>query len=374
MDTRWRMVALALVGLGWTLSAFLLLRVVALRAAPQWHLTDRFCPGCDSALMSGWQLGFPLAAWALIYYAVAAFLIVHGSRAAFSAAWTMSAAATGASLVLTASLLLNGSSDCLPCLAAHVINAAVFSALSLVGARQLPLRPFPYRLLQSRVALAAVLIVAGGLAEAALRPSMPRQSAVLRIYAEGPPRTIPEDPADPSLGAADSPVRIVVFSSFQCPGCQAFAHVLRRVEEEFAGRLTTVFKHFPLGKECNTALPHDLQSRSCAAAEAAEAAHRLGAFWRFHDALFAGSLQNSEDDLRQIARHIGLPLERWKIERDSPAVREKLRKDIELGWLLGVDATPAVFLNGRRVFDLRLSSLETLIRSEVAARGRLVAH
>ncbi|MDD1751140.1 MAG: thioredoxin domain-containing protein [Methanothrix sp.] len=288
------------------------------------------------------------------------------------AAWALSGATTGASLVLTVSLILNGFSDCLACLAVHVINVALFSALSFTTARQWPPTAVVTswcRPIHSRLTVAAVLILAGGAAETAIRPPLRAKSPAVREYWAEPSQRIPTDPADPSRGAADNPVLLVVFSSFQCPGCQEFAPVLQRLDQRFAGQLTTVFKHFPLGQACNAALAFDLQPRSCAAAEAAEAAHRLHAFWRFHDSLFRGSLGASENDLQRIATDSGIALKQWKIERDLPAVREKIRKDIELGWRLGVDATPAVFLNGRRVSDLRLSNLDTLIRSELAMRA-----
>jgi hypothetical protein len=56
-------------------------------------------------------------------------------------------------------------------------------------------------------------------------------------------------------------------------GCgQQFTHVTRRLRERFGDRVTIVFKHVPLGKDCNRALERDVQPRACAAAWAAEAA------------------------------------------------------------------------------------------------------
>jgi protein-disulfide isomerase len=372
-NARWRSISLALTGVGWSLSAFLLLSAIVLRAAPQVRLTDKLCPGCASPLTAdvGWQLGFPLAAWALVYFAITGFLLVHAGRSVVAAAWAISAAGIGAGLVLTVSLFLNGFSDCLPRLAVHVINLALFSALSFAAARQSsptasPLQRWP---IHSRSIMSAALVLAGGVAETAMSPPWRAMSLVQRAYWAEPAHPIPTDSADASRGAADNAVRLVVFSSFQCPGCQVFAHVLQHLDERFAGRLTTVFKHFPLGKACNPLLPFDLQPRSCAAAEAAEAANRLHAFWRFHDSIFGGSLEASEGELQTMATNSGLALEQWNIERARPAVREKIHRDIELARRLGVDGTPAVFLNGRKVSDLGLANLETLIRKELAMRA-----
>jgi protein-disulfide isomerase len=308
----------------------------------------------------------------LVYFAITGFLLAHAGRSACAAAWAILAAGTGASLALTVSLFLNGFSDCLPCFAVHVINAALFSALSFAVAKQnVPTASGPLRFhpIHRRLTVGALLIVAGGVAETAISPPWRAASLAAGAYRAEPAQAIPLDSTDPSRGAPDNAVRLVVFSSFQCPGCQMFAHNLQLLDQRFAGRLTTIFKHFPLGKACNPALPFDLQPRSCAAAEGAQAAHRLHAFWRFHDGVFRGSLEVSEDELQAIATNSGLALEQWKSERNLPAVRDKIRKDIDLAWRLGVDATPAVFLNGRRVWDLRLANLEMLIRRELAIRA-----
>lgn len=374
MDARLRMISLSLVGVGWTLSALLLFWTIAPRAIPGLHLADGFCPGCTPAVSgpTGWQLGFPLAAWALVYFALTGFLIAHAGRAARVAAWVMSATATGASLVLTTEILLNSFSDCLPCLGVHIINAALFLVLSITAGRErseasdaVPRRwPMHWRL-----GLAAVLIIAGG--AAATASSAPRRTHLLavRTFWAQTPQPIPLDTDDPTRGAADGSIVLVVFSSFQCPGCQAFANVLELLDRRFAGALITVFKHFPLGKECNAALAFDLQPRSCAIAEAAQAAHRLRAFWPYHDGLFRGSLGASEEDLQRIATDAGLALEAWKMETSQPAVREKIHQDIELAWRLGVDETPAVFLNGRRVLNLSVANLEALIAGKLTMRG-----
>ncbi len=41
-----------------------------------------------------------------------------------------------------------------------------------------------------------------------------------------------------------------------------------------------------------------------------------------------------------------------------------MRSDIELGHRLGVDETPAIFINGRRVGEFNLAVLEAVINHE----------
>jgi protein-disulfide isomerase len=160
-------------------------------------------------------------------------------------------------------------------------------------------------------------------------------------------------------------VRLVVFSSFQCPWCQVFAPSVHYLNERFGDSLTVVFKNYPLGKACNPAMRVDMQPRACAAAWAAEAANLQKAFWRYHDGLFSESLQDSEEMLKATARGAGLDLERWEQDRQSAAVQSKISRDAELGARLGVQGTPTVFLNGRRIKNPTLAVLEVLIKAEM---------
>ena len=158
----------------------------------------------------------------------------------------------------------------------------------------------------------------------------------------------------------DSLATLVVFSDFQCPGCAAFSHSAPALTERFP-RLRIVYKHFPLGQECNPSVKRDLHPQSCAAARAAVAAHLQGRFWSFQDALFHADLSESPGALSRIPGEDGLDIERYEMDRASDFVAAQVRRDVDLGIRLGVDATPTVYLNGRRVADPGFEALTTLI-------------
>lgn len=173
---------------------------------------------------------------------------------------------------------------------------------------------------------------------------------------------------DPALGSSDAPVQLVVFSSFQCPACRAFAGVAHRLNHQFPDAVQIVFKDYPLGKDCNPNLVREMQPRACAAAFAAEAANRQGDFWHYHDGIFfRSSLLATEPELKRIARSSGLDTPRWESDRRSREIETRVKEDIGLGHLLGINGTPAIFLEGRRVpplvfrYSRRLLS-EKLIR------------
>ncbi len=65
--------------------------------------------------------------------------------------------------------------------------------------------------------------------------------------------------------------------------------------------------------------------------------------------------------MQQIARKIGLEIERFATDRDSAETVQKLQQDIELGIRLDINQTPTVFINGKRVSPDALNMLDLLI-------------
>ena len=179
--------------------------------------------------------------------------------------------------------------------------------------------------------------------------------------------------ADPQLGAADAPVRMVVFNDFQCPGCKQLAQTVHGLARKFEGSLHIVFKHFPLDSVCNPLVKRELHPRACEAAQAAEAAHAQGKFWSFHEALFMPRSAEKRT-LKALVEDLELNLERFDADRKADATLAKVKADIDLGIALGIDGTPSVFINGRRVYDTRVQALEFLIAHEMEHAGLVHDH
>lgn len=378
---RWRMLSFALVGVGWLVSGYLLLRTFELGRGTPIVKVDLcsvvFGVGCDARLLDARssQLGVPLAGWGVVYFALLGFLLALGGPGVLRATVFLAGAGAGASLILTSALLRSWAPFCPLCLLVHASSLALFAALWRWA------EPEQHRVrwlsavssLRWKYLPVAVAIAAGALIQGLLTFRSPvgggiDVKSVLTVHQSVPQQDIVTDSRDSSLGSADAPVRLVVFSSFQCPGCQMFARWARYLRERFDGRLQITFKHYPLGKACNPAMRFDMHPGSCAAAWAAEAAHRQQAFWAYHDALFASDLLAGEETLRRLAGQVGLDEERFESERHSDEVHATVRSDIEFGHRLGVDGTPAIFINGRHVRELNLAVLEAVINYELQSQ------
>jgi protein-disulfide isomerase len=141
------------------------------------------------------------------------------------------------------------------------------------------------------------------------------------------------------VGPVDAPVQIVVYSDFQCEFCRKLVPVLQEIRGEFPQEVAIVYRHFPLA----------VHPRAFAAAVASECAAEQGAFWQYHDQLFAQGGDLGDAKLLELASSLGLDRERFSacLQSDRPrrVVEGNLREAAQL-WLPGA---PSVFVNGRRV-------------------------
>src|SRR5215210_1293227 len=133
-------------------------------------------------------------------------------------------------------------------------------------------------------------------------------------------------------GPAGAPL-LVVYGDYECPFCAALELRLRALPVRVA------FRHFPV---------RGAHPRAFAAACAAEAAGRQGAFWPMHDALFADQGRLEDPHLWARAERLGLDLGRFDADRRDDAIAERIVADFRGGVRAGVVTTPTLFHDGVR--------------------------
>jgi protein-disulfide isomerase len=176
---------------------------------------------------------------------------------------------------------------------------------------------------------------------------------------------IPVNSTSPLVGSLKAPVQVVVFSSFECPACKLFATTLKELHNKFGEKIGISFKNFPLSNTCNPRLADNMQPNSCNAALAAIAAQNQNRFWEYHDQLFNSDLHEGSTVLNSIATTIGLDKSKWEADMHSETVKEKLTTDIILANQLGINATPTIYINGKKVSSFQESALSFLIENEL---------
>ncbi len=189
-------------------------------------------------------------------------------------------------------------------------------------------------------------------------------SADLRLLQEVDPR---RDHIRGTL--TDDSIVMVGYQDFLCPYCRRLRPVLRRLREAIGDRLVYVYRQFP-NERANPGAE--------LAARASEAAALQGRFFEMHDALFDRDLPIGRRELLELARAIGLDVERFGRDLDGDEVRSRVARDVDSGRENGVTGTPTLFVDGLRYdgawdYQSMLEGLERPIAARVHRTARVFA-
>jgi protein-disulfide isomerase len=165
----------------------------------------------------------------------------------------------------------------------------------------------------------------------------------------------------PVRGQEQAPVTIIEFSDLQCPFCARVTPTLQELMKQYPDQVRWVFKSFPLGFHADSPLAH----------AAALAAQRQGKFWEMHDLIFANQRNLKRDNLLVEARSLNLDMDRFAVDLDSADVKQQLEADKEEGEGLGVNATPAFFINGKSFSGaMPIEQFQAAINNALLAVGK----
>ena len=145
---------------------------------------------------------------------------------------------------------------------------------------------------------------------------------------------------DPSTGPVTAAVTVIMFSDFQCSACAATHPVLKQAMSSFPGKIRFVVRDFPL---------ESIHENAFNAALAAGAADAQGKFFEYIDLLYRNQDDLAPASLKRYAAEIGLNVERFELDFKSEKIAAEVRKDMADGNKLGINSTPTVFVNGRRL-------------------------
>jgi len=151
------------------------------------------------------------------------------------------------------------------------------------------------------------------------------------------PRIPVKSAGHPELGSKNAPITIVEFSDFQCPFCGRAEPTLKQVRDKYGDKVRLIYMDFPLG----------IHDHAIDAASAGRCAGEQGKFWQFHDAMFADQSKLKPDDLKADAKKLGLDTAKFDDCFDKGKYKAEIEADMQQGHDLGVDGTPAFYINGR---------------------------
>ncbi len=142
---------------------------------------------------------------------------------------------------------------------------------------------------------------------------------------------------DPFRGSADAPVTIIEFSDFHCAFCGRFAaDTLDPLLNAYDGKVRLVYRDYPFQT-----------SGSVVAALAGQCMNEQGKFWEFHDLTFKNQQSLTREQFITYAQQLGIDVDSFTTCLDTQKYMDKVKTDVADAQTLGVNGTPAFFVNGR---------------------------
>jgi protein-disulfide isomerase len=177
-----------------------------------------------------------------------------------------------------------------------------------------------------------------------------------------------------SIGVADAPVTLDVWSDFQCPACGELA---RTVEPLLVGRYVTpgtlrIVYHDAAFQGAKSSAQYDESVEAAAGARCAADQNR---YWPFQDWTFANQAGENNGAfaagrLKAIATAAGLDLTAWDACLATGQQQAAVRAETKQAVADGVDSTPTMILNGQKIVGLHgVTELGALIEAAAAVAG-----
>ncbi len=143
----------------------------------------------------------------------------------------------------------------------------------------------------------------------------------------------------PMKGNKDAKVTIVEFADFQCPHCKHASEMVKSILKKYGDKVKLVFLDFPIN-------PSGISRK---VAEGAVCADQQGKYWEFHGLAFDKQATLTTNSPGEIAKELKLDMAKFDACLASAESKAKVAKGEEEGRKVGVQGTPAFYINGRRM-------------------------
>lgn len=182
-----------------------------------------------------------------------------------------------------------------------------------------------------------------------------RKGATLEVFLRPPDPPVINISIDdrPWTGAANALVTIIEFTDFECPSCANAQPVMEALVKEFGDKVKLVAHSFPL----------EQHKHAFKAAEAAEAAREQGKYWEYSAVLFKNQKDLEVAKLKEYAGQVGLDRKKFDEALDSGRFADAVKQELSTGDRIGVDSTPSIFINGKRIREKTREALKSAIEA-----------
>lgn len=141
---------------------------------------------------------------------------------------------------------------------------------------------------------------------------------------------------------SDAPIRISVFSDFECPFCKVVAEQMPELIRRYGDKLNIQYFFYPLDHKCNSNIPQRFHENACDAAMLAACDAKK--FAEVHDDIFANQEKLKDGILASLAKKHGLDGCIGKEENKNLVIQT-----INAATQFNLKSTPTIIVNGRKI-------------------------
>jgi protein-disulfide isomerase/uncharacterized membrane protein len=140
---------------------------------------------------------------------------------------------------------------------------------------------------------------------------------------------------------ADAPIRIAVFSDFECPFCKVVAEQMPEFTRRYGDKINIQYFFYPLDAKCNSNVKSRMHENACDAAMIAACDEKK--FLKVHDEIFEKQGELKGGGLRAIAEKHGLE------NCINDENKNKVITLINAATQFNLRSTPTIIVNGKKI-------------------------
>ncbi len=165
-------------------------------------------------------------------------------------------------------------------------------------------------------------------------------------------------PKEIFVGKKDAPVTLMEFGEYENEECAKVNEVVKKILEDYEGKVKLNFRHFPLTR---------IHQRSLKASESAVAAAQEGKFWEMHNVLFDNRRNLGTTSLKLYSKEAGVKSKKFLDDLVNGVFGWQVQDDLKEGLNRGVKNVPAFFINdepftGKPTYANLSAAIETALR------------
>lgn len=157
----------------------------------------------------------------------------------------------------------------------------------------------------------------------------------------------------------DAPLRVSIFSDFQCPFCKSVSDQFHDIIKEFKNEINVQYLFYPLDVTCNTKMKGSLHPFACKAAYLAGCDKEK--FAKIHDHIFNNQDKINEAILLQWEKDFGL-----SGCFENKEAQDFVQQSLNTGDFYKVQSTPTIIINGKKIEgSISTPMLKAILRAQL---------